>query len=168
MKVRIEIAADGDEEVIIRTHALTDEVRRICDAVNSVARSESSLALSDGKSEFFLALSSLLFFESDSGRTTAHTADRMYYATQKLYELERILPRTFARVSKSCVVNTALISSISRNPMGASETHFTGSYKKVYISRSYYKAVRQIIEETRLNFGEVSPYQAKERQGNEK
>lgn len=168
MKVRIEIADDGDEEVVVRTRALTDEVRRICDAVNSVSLSEASLALSDGKSEFFIALSSLLFFESDSGRTTAHTAEGMFYAPQKLYELERILPRTFARVSKSCVVNTAMISSISRNPMGASETHFTGSYKKVYISRSYYKAVRQLIEQTRLNFGEISPDQAKERQGNEK
>ncbi len=168
MKVRIEISENGDDEVIIRTRALTDEVRRISDAVNSVAKSESSLALSDGKSEFFIPLSSLLFFETDSGRTAAHTADRMFYATQRLYELERILPRTFARVSKSCVVNTALISSISRNPMGASETHFTGSYKKVYISRSYYKAVRQLIEETRLNFGEASPDQANERQGNEK
>lgn len=167
MKVRIEIAADGDEEVVIRTHALTDEVRRISDAVSSVALSESSLALSDGKSEFFIALSSLLFFESDSGRTTAHTADRMYYAPQRLYELERILPRTFARVSKSCVVNTAMISSISRNPMGASETHFTGSYKKIYISRSYYKAVRQLIEETRLNLTEAYHGQIKERQGNE-
>lgn len=168
MKVRIEISGEGDEEVVIRTHSLTDEVKRICDAVKSVSGGEPSLALSDGRSEFFIPVSSLLFFETDSGRTAAHTADRMYYAPQKLYELERILPHTFARVSKSCVVNTAAISSISRNPMGASETHFSGSYKKIYISRSYYKAVRQLIGTTRLNIGESSENQSKERQGNEK
>lgn len=168
MKVRIEISEDGDEEVVIRVHSLTDEVRRISDAVSAISGHEAAIALSDGHSEFFIPLSSILFFETDSGRTAAHTADRMYYASQKLYELERILPRTFARVSKSCVVNTAMISSISRNPTGASETHFTGSYKKIYISRSYYKAVRQLIEITRLQVGEAYPEQHKERQGTEK
>ena len=150
MKVRIEISDDGDEEVVIRARSLTDEVRRISDAVRSASGVEATISLTDGESEFFIPVASLLFFETDGGRTTAHTAERMYYTGLKLYELEAILPRTFARVSKSCVVNTAAISSISRNPVGASETHFAGSYKKIYISRSYYKAVRDLIEETRI------------------
>lgn len=150
MKVRIEICEGGDEEVVIRARALTDEVRRISEAISSVSGGEATLSLTDGESEFFVPVSSLLFFETDGGHTTAHTAKRMYYTQMKLYELEAILPRAFARVSKSCVVNTAAISSIKRNPVGASETLFTGSHKKVYISRSYYKAVRELIEETRI------------------
>jgi DNA-binding LytR/AlgR family response regulator len=150
VKVRIEISDDGEEEVVIRARTLSDEVRRISDAVRKASGGEATLALSDGESEYFVPVDSLLFFETDEGHTTAHTADRMYYTSRKLYELEAILPRTFARVSKSCVVNTAAISSIKRNPVGASETHFTDSYKKVYISRSYYKAVRELIEETRI------------------
>ncbi|MBO4868926.1 MAG: LytTR family transcriptional regulator DNA-binding domain-containing protein [Clostridia bacterium] len=150
MKVRIEISEDGDEEVVIRARSLSDEVRRISEAVTAAAGGEATLSLTDGESEYFIPVASLLFFETDGGHTTAHTADRMYYTARKLYELEAILPRTFARVSKSCVVNTALISSIKRNPVGASETLFVGSYKKAYISRSYYKAVRELIEETRI------------------
>ena len=150
MKVRIEISDDGDEEVVIRARSLTDEVRRISEAVRSASGAESTISLTDGESEFFIPVASLLFVETDGGRTTAHTAERMYYTGMKLYELEEVLPRTFARVSKSCVVNTAAISSISRNPVGASETHFNGTYKKIYISRSYYKAVRDLIEETRI------------------
>ena len=150
MKVRIEISDDGDEEVVIRARSLTDEVRRISDAVTAASGGEATLSLTDGESEYFVPVASLLFFETADGHTTGHTADRMYYTHLKLYELEAILPRTFARISKSCVVNTAAISSIKRNPVGASETFFAGSYKKVYISRSYYKAVREIIEETRI------------------
>lgn len=150
VKVRIEISPDSEEEVVIRAHTLSDEVRRISDAVNSAVGKEMTVALTDGDGEFFIPIGEILFFETDGGKTTAHTADRMYYAPYKLYELENTLPRTFVRVSKSCVVNTARISSISRNPMGASETRFTDSYKKIYISRSYYKTVREIIEETRL------------------
>lgn len=150
MKVRIEISDDAEEEVVIRARSLTNEVRRISDAVSAAAGTEATISLTDGESEYFVPVASLLFFETEGGRTAAHTADKMYYTTLKLYELETILPRTFARVSKSCVVNTAAISSIKRNPVGASETFFADSYKKVYISRSYYKAVREIIEETRI------------------
>ena len=150
MKVRIEISDDGEEEVVIRARSLSDEVRRISEAAEKIAGGEAQLSLTDGKREYFVPLSELLFFETEGGHLTAHTADRMFYTSLKLYELESVLPRTFVRASKSCVVNTARISSISRNPMGASETCFTGSYKKVYISRSYYKSVRQVIEETRL------------------
>ena len=150
MKVRIEISDDGDEEVVIRARSLSDEVRRISEAVASASGGEATLSLTDGESEYFVPVASILFFETQEGHTAAHTADRMYYTPLKLYELEAVLPRTFARVSKSCVVNTAAISSIRRNPVGASETNFAGSYKKVYISRSYYKAVRDLIEETRI------------------
>ena len=150
MKVRIEISDDGEEEVVIRAHSLSNEVRRISDAIGAASGSEATISLTDGESEYFVPVRSILFFETQEGHTAAHTADRMYYTSLKLYELEEILPRTFARVSKSCVVNTAAISSIRRNPVGASETLFTGSYKKVYISRSYYKAVRELIEETRI------------------
>lgn len=150
MKLRVEIAECDDVEITIRCSGITDEVRRLEEALRNSSGPGTSLALSLGKEEHFVPCEEILFFESDSGRTAAHTADKMYHTQYKLSELERLLPRTFARASKSCVINTSCVSSISHNPMSSSEASFTGTYKKIYISRMYYKAVRDIIEETRI------------------
>ena len=149
MKVRIEIT-DGDEEVVIRCRSLTDEVRRISEAVGGITPGGTTLALDLCGEEHFVPVEDILFFETDGGRTAAHTADRMYSTQYRLRELEELLPRTFARASKSCVVNTAKIESVSHSPVSASEARFAGTHKKIYISRGYYKAVREIIEETRI------------------
>lgn len=150
MKLRVEISDGDDVEVTIRCRSITDEVRRIEEAVRSVSGCGTSLALFLGKEEHFVPCGEILFFETDSGRTAAHTADRMYHTQYKLAELEALLPRSFVRASKSCVINTALVSAISHNPVSASEASFAGTYKKIYISRMYYKSVRDIIEETRI------------------
>lgn len=150
MRMRVEITDDDDVEVTVRCPGITDEVRRIEEALRSVSERGTSLALTLGKEEYFVPCEDILFFESDSGRTTAHTADKMYYTQYRLTELEHLLPRSFVRASKSCVINTARISSISHNPVSASEASFSGTYKKIYISRMYYKSVRDIIEETRI------------------
>lgn len=150
MKLRVEITDGEDVEVTVRCPGITDEVRRIEEAIRSASGRGTSLALTLGKEEHFVPCEEILFFESDSGRTAAHTADRMYHTQYKLAELERMLPRSFVRASKSCVINTACVSSISHNPVSASEASFSGTYKKIYISRMYYKAVRDIIEETRI------------------
>lgn len=150
MKLRVEIADCDEVEVTVRCREINDEIRRIESSLRSSAEKGASLALTLGKDEYFVPYGEILFFESESGHTSAHTADRMYRSPYTLAELEALLPRTFTRASKSCVVNTALISSVSRNPVSASETSFFGTYKKTYISRMYYKAVREIIEETRI------------------
>lgn len=150
MNIRLEINEDGDEEVVIKCRFLSDKIRRISMAISEITSEEMTLALSLGHEEYFVACGEILFFETDGGRTAAHTSDRMYYTQHKLYELENLLPRTFQRASKSCIVNTSLICSISHNPVSSSEAKFTGSYKKIYISRNYYKSVRETIEKTRL------------------
>jgi len=74
----------------------------------------------------------------------------MYFTDKKLYELERLLPSTFMRVSKSCILNVAEIASIDRNLTGASEVTFRNCGKKVFVSRIYYKVLREKIEQMRL------------------
>ena len=79
----------------------------------------------------------------------AHTAERMYEAQYRLYELEEMLPRYFMRISKSTIVNLNQIYSVTRNLTASSVVEFFESSKKVYVSRNYYKMMIDRMGEKR-------------------
>ena len=68
-----------------------------------------------------------------------------YRVKYKLYELEEILPKNFCRISKSTILNVNHIYSISKNITGVSLVEFQETYKKVYVSRYYYKILKNIL-----------------------
>lgn len=116
MKIRIEI--DGnvmEDEVIIRCRGLTEQVASIQKAVSDVVNVSQKFPFYKGNTEYYLPLDEILFFETDENGISAHTRDEIYQTRYKLYELEDILPGVFMRISKSAILNTAHIYSISRN-----------------------------------------------------
>lgn len=147
-KVRVEIDEECDEEIIIRCKSITDEVIQLQSLLTNTENGE--IELEFGGQIHFVRISKILFFESANGKSVAHTNDRMYYTDKKLYELEAVLPKSFLRISKSCIVNTKAVSSIRRDLTGIGEAFFASTPKKVYISRGYYKQFREKINETRL------------------
>ena len=147
-KVKIEIDENAEPEIVIRCKSLTDEVARVQAMLSSIKADE--IELSSGDEIHFIAINDILFFETYGNKTAAHTKTRMYYSDLKLYEIIDQMPQSFMRISKSCIVNTKAISSIRRDITGVCEAFFAGTPKKVYISRSYYKAFRENLNETRL------------------
>ncbi len=147
-KVRIEIDPECNEEIIIKCKSLNEEALRLQSLISDTASDEIELSL--GSDIHFVKISGILFFETDGTKTAAHTKNRMYFTDLKLYELEERLPRSFMRVSKSCIANTSAICSIKRELTGICEARFPDTPKKIYISRSYYKAFKEKIKETRL------------------
>ena len=150
MKLRIEIDPDSQEEILLRAPAVTDEVRRLQTVIAEAFSRKLELALQLGERECYIPCDEILFFEATERRVSAHTAEHMYFSPLKLCELEELLPRTFVRASKSCLVNTAHIVAINHSLTGASEILFKETGKKIYASRMYYKIVHDTIEETRL------------------
>lgn len=149
MKLRVELSEKADEEVVIRCRSMTKEVKWLQDLLRSVIGYNTELVLHIGTSVYYVPRNEILFFETDNGRITAHTADKMYYTNYKLYELEKLLPVSFLRVFKACILNVAEVSTIHKNLAGASEVLFRGSHKKVFVSRMYYKILKERIEEMR-------------------
>ena len=151
MKIKIEIdEALAEEEIVIRCKSLNEDVisiqKRITDAVNS----RMQLEVSKGEKEYYLIIDEILFFETDGSGVVVHTATQMYEIKHKLYELEDLLPGNFIRVSKSSILNSAKVRAIHKNITGASEVEFTGSNKKVFVSRNYFKLLMAKLEEKRL------------------
>ena len=149
MKVVVEIDPDGQEEIRIRMREVTPLLKKLQDALQN-ALSSGEIAVKSHDGECFLSPDEILFAETAGGTVWVHTASDAFSCPLRLYELETALPYGFARASKSSLVNTARIRALSRTPTGLGEASFSGSEKKLFISRMYFKIVRDVIEETRL------------------
>lgn len=97
--------------------------------------------------EYYLDLNEIIFFETDITSISAHTINDVYNIKYKLYELEQVLPNNFVRVSKSTIVNINSIRSINRNITSSSLIEFYNTYKKIYVSRFYYKNLKERLKE---------------------
>lgn len=149
MKVRIEIDRTIDEdELIIRCGELNGNIRKIQQYVLDMSK-QSNISFYKDNVEYFLRLGSVLFFETSDKGVNAHTADNVFQTKQKLYELEEILPSDFVRVSKSTILNITHIFSIQKSITSASTVEFNNTHKQVYVSRSYYKLLKQRLDERR-------------------
>lgn len=150
MKITVEISENCiEDEVVIRCREYSDIVNRIQKAVADVTTKETKMALFQNNKEFYVPIEEILFFESDGDVICAHTASEMFATKYKLYELEKLLPWYFSRISKSAILNVKKVYSITKNITAASSVEFLGTPKQVYVSRAYYKPLKSKIEEMR-------------------
>ena len=148
MKVRIELDPQMDEpEMIIRAPRLTEDVARLQQLI--LEQKMTPLTFYKDRSEYFVDLSKILFFETDGEKIYGHTREEAYEVRQKLYELEEILPVAFCRVSKSTIVNTKQIYSIEKSFSGTSTVNFYQTHKQVHVSRHYYQLLKERLKEMR-------------------
>ena len=148
MKVRIELDPQMDEpEMIIRAPRLTEEVTRLQQLI--LEQKMMPLTFYKDRSEYFVDVSEILFFETDGEKIYGHTREEAYEVRQKLYELEEILPISFCRISKSTIVNTKQIYSIEKSFSGTSTVNFYQTHKQVHVSRHYYQLLKERLKEMR-------------------
>ena len=146
MKIRIEIDDTSEEEVIIKCHKMSDRINNIQRLINEAEAKNKKLIFYKDNVECYLDLEDILFFETDDLVVSAHTAKDSFQIKYKLYELEELLPNNFIRVSKSTILNINHIYSINRNITSSSVVEFSNTYKKVYVSRLYYKLLKEKME----------------------
>lgn len=150
MRIRIEVDSQiEEEEIIIRCKRVTNEITKIQQAISDVQAGEQNFMFFQGEKECYFSLDEIIFFESEGGHINAHTREQVYQVKYKLYELEELLPSSFIRVAKSTILNTNHIHSITKNLTGASEVEFTGTHKHIYVSRGYYKALKEKLDDRR-------------------
>ena len=148
MKVRIELDPQMDEpEMIIRSPRLTEDVARLQQLI--LEQKMTPLTFYKDRSEYFVDVSEILFFETDGEKIYGHTKEEAYEVRQKLYELEEILPIAFCRISKSTIVNTKQIYSIEKSFSGTSTVNFYQTHKQVHVSRHYYQLLKERLKEMR-------------------
>lgn len=150
MKIKIEVDEQIEEtELLIQTPSIGEELQMIQKALSDVMQGNQKIACYRNETEYYLLFEDILFFETDAKAVYAHTSQEIYSTNYRLYELEAFLPAYFMRVSKSTICNTKKIYSITRNLTASSLVEFRGSHKQVYVSRNYYKALKERLEEKR-------------------
>ena len=148
MKVRIELDPQMDEpEMIIRAPRLTEEVARLQQLI--LEQKMTPLTFYKDRSEYFVDVSEIHFFETDGEKIYGHTREEAYEVRQKLYELEELLPISFCRISKSTIVNAKQIYSIEKSFSGTSTVNFYQTHKQVHVSRHYYQLLKERLKEMR-------------------
>lgn len=150
MKIRIELDNQIKEnEVIIRCNELNEEILEIQKVISELIAEKRELIFYKENTEYYICINDILFFETEESSIYAHTLNEVYQVKYKLYELEEILPKNFGRVSKSTILNSNHIYSITRNITSSSLVEFKSTHKKVYVSRSYYKVLKLKLSEKR-------------------
>lgn len=151
MKIRIECNEAVEEtQVLIQCSEINDRIVQIQQMLMEAEKQEQQFVFYKGDTEFYLSLDDVLFLETDGKVIQVHTRDDIYQTGYKLYELEELLPGQFMRVSKSAILNTRHVYSITKNLSSSSEVQFRNSHKKVYVSRMYYKPLKCKLEEKRI------------------
>jgi DNA-binding LytR/AlgR family response regulator len=151
LKIRIEITDNIEEdEVIIKCKELNSTIKDIQKIISEKTSKMPGMVFYKEKDEYYFPLVNILFFETDNDTVYAHTAADVFKTNFKLYELQNFLPGKFVRISKSAIVNTVHILSISRNIASSSLIKFHKSHKQIYVSRLYYKDLKQKLSERSL------------------
>lgn len=150
MKLRLEFDGGIDEEeVVIRCKELNERVKQIQLAITNISSAKQRFVFYKGDTEYYISLDEILFFETEEKQIFAHTASDRYQVKYRLYELEEFLPGHFMRVSKSTILNTERVYSIRKNLTASSMVEFLNTHKQVFVSRYYYKPLREKLEEKR-------------------
>jgi len=151
MKIKIELDDKlTEDEVVIKCREISGDIQRIQNAIANVTLQDKNMVFWKNGKEYFLPLHSILFFETNGKEIDCHTENDIFNVKHKLYELEEMLPTNFVRVSKSTILNIDKIYSIDKNIISSSLVQFHKTHKQVYISRYYYKAVREKLERSRV------------------
>ena len=97
MEVEIEqVGREKKELVLIRCHAVTEEVREIAAYVKS--RQGSLTGIKDND-QYEIAVSGIYYIESVDGRTFIYTKKQIYETPYRIYELEnRLEEKNFLRI----------------------------------------------------------------------
>lgn len=150
MKIQVEIAdCLAEDEIIIRSNSLSQEILKIQTAIVDMVSMQKKLAFWKEDTYYYLSLEDILFFETQGNDIHAHTAKDVYQVKHRLYELEEMLPGIFMRVSKSTILNTAHIYAVTKSISMSCMVEFQGTHKQVYVSRHYYKPLKNRLEEKR-------------------
>lgn len=151
MKVQIEFDSKiVDPVVIIRCDQMTKELDQIREVIMDTMVEVPKIAFYKDDKEYYVSVQEILFFETEENTVFAHSKEDVYKVKFRLYELEKKLPKTFIRVSKSAILNTTHIYSIDRSFTSYNLVQFYNSHKKVYVSRLYYKELKHKLDERRI------------------
>jgi len=150
MKITVEIDKNYiEDEIVIKCKNFNDDLIKIQNVIRDITNNEFKLELYKEAGQYYISPGEIIYIESAGKEIFAHTVEDKFTVKHKLYELEQILPKYFVRISKSTILNAKEVYSITRNLSSVGIVEFKNSAKKVFVSRGYYKLLKDKMREVR-------------------
>ncbi len=139
----LKIAKEQPEQIEIRCHQITEEVREIVAFVKT--RQGQLTGLQEGK-QYEIPMPDILYIEAVDNKVFLYTQKQVYETKQKLYELEELLrQKYFLRVSKSLLLNLMKVRSI-KPALNGRFTAILQSDEEIIISRKYVPELKKALK----------------------
>lgn len=133
-----------DIEVLIEYPEMSETVTRIERAVKSV--DHAARCFDDDGNLCFVRVSDIFYLESVEKQIFIYTKEKVYRAELQLYQYaEKLYSFGFAQISKSCILNLNILSSVK--PIFNSKMEaLLENGEKVLISRNFIAAIKKRLE----------------------
>lgn len=139
----LKIKKEEPEQIEIRCHEVTDQVREIVTFIKT--RQGQLTGIQDGN-QYEIPVTDICYVEAVDNRVFLYTGQQVYETRQKLYELEEVLrEKYFLRISKSMLLNLMKIKSI-RPALNGRFMAILQSGEEIIISRKYVPALKEVLK----------------------
>lgn len=139
----LKIARSEPEEMEIRCHEVTEQVKEIVTFVKS--RQGQLTGVIEGK-QYEVPVTDVYYVEAVDNTVFIYGKQKVYEVRQKLYELEGILrEKYFLRVSKSLILNLMKVKSI-KPALNGRYSAILQSGEEIIISRKYVPELKKALK----------------------
>lgn len=139
----VKIVKEQPEQIEIRCHEITDEIREIVTFVKT--RQGQLTGVQEGK-QYEIPVLDVCYIEAVDNKTFLYTQKQVFETKQKLYELEELLKeKYFLRVSKSLLLNLMKVKSI-KPALNGRFLAILQSGEEIIISRKYVQALKEALK----------------------
>ena len=144
MEIKVlKIAKEQPEQMEIRCHEITEEVREI---VTFVKTRQGKLAGVQEERQFEIPVPEVCYIEAVDNKVFLYTQKQVYETRQRLYELEELLKeKYFLRVSKSVLLNLMKVQSIKPALNGRFAAVLSNG-EEIIISRKYVPELKAALK----------------------
>lgn len=146
MKIEFEINEKYKEnKIIICTDKITNEIQNLINKINKVENTDSIYGYKENKIyilneeqiETIYSENKKVFLRNENGE--------VFEIKKRMYELEKILPENFIRISNSEIVNFNKVQNLDFKMLGTIILNFYTN-KSTYVSRRYVKKIKEYLK----------------------
>ena len=139
----LKIAKGQPEQIEIRCHEITEEVREIVTFIKT--RQGQLTGVQEGK-QYEIPVLDVCYIEAVDNKVFLYTQKQVFETKQKLYELEELLKeKYFLRVSKSLLLNLMKVKSI-KPALNGRFLAILQSGEEIIISRKYVQELKVALK----------------------
>lgn len=143
MKVSIEVDQQLKEvEVIIRTPVVDAEINSLVERINN--NDKFIINVNNGNKVSLLEPADIVRVFSGEKKVFVKTSDEVYTIKQALYEIEKILPQNFVRISGSELINIKMVKDFDLNIAGSIFVNFKNG-DRTNVSRRFISTIKEKI-----------------------